>query len=94
MLKEDNEVGLAAVAQSGKAIQLLSAELKADKEVGLAAVTQTGLAIRFLSAELKADKAIVLAPTQELLRQYSAASVDEYYRLHGVNQNSLINRVP
>ena len=52
---------LAAVHNTGCAIEYASAPLKADKEVVLAAVKRHGEALQFASQELKGDAEVVLA---------------------------------
>ena len=58
-------VVLAAVQQSGEALQFASEELKADREVVLAAVQQDGLALEHASEELRANREVVLAAVKQ-----------------------------
>ena len=51
----DREVVLAAVKQSGYALESASEELRADREVVMAAVKQDGRALRCASNALQAD---------------------------------------
>ena len=60
-LKGDRRAVLAAVAQSGDALQFASGELQGDREVVLAAVGQYGGALQFASEELQGDHEVVLA---------------------------------
>eukprot|EP01047_Picozoa_sp_COSAG01_P036451 COSAG01_NODE_2847_length_6983_cov_7.853574_8_plen_624_part_00 len=57
----DKEVVLAAVAQSGRALEVAAEELRGDKEFVLAAVAQDGTAMAFASKELRCDRDVVLA---------------------------------
>jgi hypothetical protein len=57
----DKEVVLAAVAQSGRALEVAAEELRGDKEFVLAAVAQDGTAMEFASKELRCDRDVVLA---------------------------------
>ena len=56
---------LAAVQQSGRALQDAPAELRGDREFMLAAVQQNGRALEYASAELRGDREIVLAAVQQ-----------------------------
>jgi len=53
-------VVLAAVAQSGWALEYASKELRRDREVALTAVAQKGSALKCVPEELKADREVVL----------------------------------
>ncbi|GAG11601.1 unnamed protein product, partial [marine sediment metagenome] len=59
--RADRNVVLAAVQQSGLALEFASLALRADREVVLAAVQQSGFALEFASLALRADRAVVLA---------------------------------
>jgi len=56
-----HEVALAAVQQSGDALQFASAGLRASREVVLAAVRKKGSAIRWAAEELRLDRELGLA---------------------------------
>ena len=60
-LKNDKEVVLAAVKQSGYALEYASENLKNDKEVVLAAVKTDSDAIGYASKKLQADKDVIKA---------------------------------
>eukprot|EP01046_Picozoa_sp_COSAG06_P008717 COSAG06_NODE_443_length_15706_cov_348.207022_10_plen_738_part_00 len=60
-LRGDKEVALAAVAQSGGALQYASEELRGDKEVALAAVATSGGALVYASEALRGDEEVALA---------------------------------
>ena len=64
-LMADREVVLAAVKQSGWALEHASDELKADRDLVLAAVEQDGKALEYASDELKADREVVLAARKQ-----------------------------
>jgi len=59
--RTDREILLAAVSESGRALEYASDELRADREIVLAAVSEDGDALKFASDDLKADREIVLA---------------------------------
>ena len=54
-LRSDRDVVLAAVTESGYALQYASEELRADKEVAMEAVKQWGYALSHASEELQND---------------------------------------
>ena len=60
-LKGDKSVVMAAVAQTGHALDWATNELKADKEVVLAAVQENSYAVRYAAASLQHDADILRA---------------------------------
>jgi hypothetical protein len=60
-LKGDRSVVMAAVAQTGHALDWATNELKADKEVVLAAVQENSYAVRYAAASLQHDADILRA---------------------------------
>lgn len=61
----DREVVLAAVQQSGDALQFASDGLREDREVVLAAVQKKGSAIRWASAQLQMDREVGLEAVRQ-----------------------------
>jgi len=64
-VRADGEVVLAAVQQSGWALQYASAALRADRGVVLVAVRQDGRALQFAAPELQRDFKVVRAAVQQ-----------------------------
>jgi hypothetical protein len=82
----NKEEVLAAVSNSGEALEFASDELRADKEAVLAAVKQSDKAFRYVSDELKADKDVVIAALthkQEWLSRYSVEELLEVIKRNG-----------
>ena len=75
-LKNDKDVVLAAVTQSGCGyfLQYASQQLKKNKEVVLTAVQQSGLALQYASKEIRNNKEVVLAAVQEYVGALEYAS--------------------
>lgn len=92
-MQGDKEVVLAAVVQSGRALEHASAELRADQEVVLAAVGQDGLALLFASDELRADRDVcgaAVAQNGRALRWASEVLIgDEALVVRAVAQTGL-----
>lgn len=75
--REDRNVVLAAVGQSGSALRSASDLLKDDENLVLAAVTQNGQALRFASEKLKGNKDIVIAACSQsgVCLQYASQEI-------------------
>eukprot|EP00913_Durusdinium_trenchii_P014108 g13242.t1 len=58
--KNDKEVVLAAVANSGQALKYVGKALQSDRDVVSAAIQQNGLALHFASPRMRCDKELVL----------------------------------
>ena len=71
---------LAAVQQSGRALNYAAEELQLDKETVLAAVQQDGWALQYAVEALRADKEIVLAAVMSD-KQDNKIPVIKYARL-------------
>lgn len=64
-LSSDREVVLAAVRQTGDALQFVSPEMQGDREVAIAAVQQKGRAVQWASVALQADHQVAVAAVQQ-----------------------------
>jgi hypothetical protein len=64
-LKDNKDVCLASVSQSGYALRLVSERLKGDKDVCLAAISQNSNAFHNVSDQLRKDKEFFLAASQK-----------------------------
>jgi hypothetical protein len=67
---------MAAVQQTGNALEFASCELQADREFVMAAVQQTGNALEYASRELQADRVIVMAAVQQTGYAVKSASIE------------------
>nr|NGX32285.1 hypothetical protein [Candidatus Anoxychlamydiales bacterium] len=90
-LKQNKEIVLAAVKQSGWHLQYAHEDLKKDKEIVLAAVKQNGWALRYAHEDLKKDKEIVLAAVKQkgwaLEYAHEDLKKDKEFVLAAVKQN-------
>lgn len=62
---QDRQVALAAVRQSGDALQFAPDELRTDREVALAAVGQKGRAVQWASLEMQGDREVALQAVRQ-----------------------------
>jgi len=75
-IRNNRDVVLAAVTQSGLALRYTDVEFRSDKDVALAAVRQSGLALQYASDDLRNDKSVVLEATRVTGRSLEFASAE------------------
>jgi uncharacterized protein YoaH (UPF0181 family) len=75
----DKDVAMAAVAQSGWALEHAAPELRKDRDVAMAAVARTGYALQYAAAELRKDKDVAMAAVAQdgVALQYAAAELQK-----------------
>ncbi len=64
-MKNDGEICLAAVKESGWALEYVGEEMKKDREICLAAVQQIGYALEYVGEELTKDREICLSAVKK-----------------------------